>query len=142
MGVLLTVARADVRPVEVPALIEALGWCSTMRDLREDLAQGLCNVSSEVTWAVRKEGADPRSYASLVDSDVGHAWLMAEYRRAGLLLERSRRELAALEGREGVELVRLFQRSLEGFWARRLPRRYPFLYAMKDVSWRPSSGAR
>ena len=138
VGLMLTVARARVRAADVPALLEVFGWCSVMRDLREDLAKGLCNVPAEVTHAVRAEGVDPLRYEALVDSVAGRAWLVAEHHRARVLLERSRLELAALEGRAGVELARLFHRSIERFWARRLPRRLGFLRKTRDVSWRPS----
>ena len=141
VDLMLHVAGAQVRASEVPALLDAFGWCSTMRDLREDLAQGLYNVPAEVAEAVRGEGADPAEYDALLASDAGRAWGVAEYRRARALLDRSAEELAALEGRSGVALLWLFHRSIEGFWARRLPRRLPFLRETAGVRPWPSSGA-
>jgi len=60
--------------------------------------------------------------------------LMAEHGRARLLLDAARGELLALEGRAGLALLRLFHRSIEGFWAKRLPRRMPFLRAPGRVT--------
>ncbi len=139
LDMLLHGARAHVRAAQAPTLLDALGWCSTMRDLAEDLDKGLLNVPAEVARAVRAEGADPWRYDALVGSVAGRAWLVAEHGRARVLLDQAGDELAALAGRPGVELLRLFHRSIEAFWARRLPRRLPFLGRPEKVS---SSGAR
>jgi membrane-associated phospholipid phosphatase len=141
VDLMLHVAGADVRASDAPALLEAFGWCSVQRDLREDLAQGLYNVPAEVAEEVRAEGADPARYESLLGSAAGRAWVVAEYGRAREVLDRAAQELATLEGRAGVPLLRLFHRSIEGFWARRLPRRLPFLREAPGFKPWPSSGA-
>ncbi|WP_043711334.1 phosphatase PAP2 family protein [Corallococcus macrosporus] len=127
VDLMLQVARAEVRAKDAPALIDAFAWCSVMRDLREDLAQGLYNVPADVAAAARGEGADPTRIDALLGSEAGRAWMVAEYGRARALLDESARQLAALEGRPGLPLLRLFQRSIESFWRRRLPGRHPFL---------------
>ncbi|MBN8227487.1 phosphatase PAP2 family protein [Corallococcus macrosporus] len=127
VGLMLQVADARVRAEEAPSLLAALGWCSVMRDLREDLAQGLFNVPADVAAEVRARGHDPEDFDSLLAAEAGRAWVRSEYQRARALLDRSAKELAHLEGRPGVALLRLFHRSVESFWARKLPRRMPFL---------------
>ena len=134
VGLMLHTARAEVRALDSPALLDAFGWCSAMRDLREDLDKGLFNVPAEVALAIRTEGSDPWRYESLVGSAAGREWLMAEHGRARSLLDAARGELLALEGRAGLALLRLFHRSIEGFWAKRLPRRMPFLRAPGRVT--------
>jgi membrane-associated phospholipid phosphatase len=141
VDLMLHVAGAQVRASDAPALLDAFGWCSTMRDLREDLAQGLYNVPAEVAEEVRAEGVDPADCDALLASAAGRAWAVAEYARARVLLDRCAEELAAVEGRDGVKLLRLFHRSIEGFWAKRLPRRMPFLREATAVRPWPSSGA-
>ncbi|MGE6762885.1 phosphatase PAP2 family protein [Corallococcus interemptor] len=127
VGLMLNVADARVRAEDAPSLLAALGWCSVMRDLREDLAQGLFNVPEDVAEEVRAQGHDPADFDSLLAAEAGRAWVRAEYQRARALLDRSAKELALQEGRPGVALLRLFHRSVESFWARKLPRRMPFL---------------
>lgn len=127
VGLMLNVADAQVRAEDAPSLLAALGWCSVMRDLREDLAQGLFNVPTDVATEVRAQGHAPTDFDSLLAAEAGRAWMRAEYQRARVLLDRSAKELALLEGRQGVALLRLFHRSVESFWARKLPRRMPFL---------------
>ncbi|MET0406149.1 MAG: phosphatase PAP2 family protein [Cystobacter sp.] len=127
IGLMLHTAHADVRALDAPALLDAFGWCSVMRDLGEDLRKGLFNVPAEVAQAVRATGANPWDFDALKNSAAGREWLAAEHRAARELLTRAGAQVAALEGRSGVGLLRLFHRSIEGFWAKRLPRRMPFL---------------
>ncbi|GHG77568.1 phosphatase PAP2 family protein [Comamonas sp. JC664] len=127
VDLMLSVAGAELRAHDAPALLDAFGWCSAMRDLREDLAQGLYNVPSAVAEAVRAEGNAPSTLEGLLGASAGREWMTAEHARARALLDASGRQLAALEGRSGLPLLRLFHRSIESFWARRLPRRHPFL---------------
>lgn len=141
VDLMLYVAGADVRASDAPALIDAFGWCSTLRDLREDLAAGLYNVPVEVAEEVRAEGADPADCDALLGSAAGRAWVVAEYARARALLDRSAEELAALGGRTGVPLLKLFHRSIEGFRAKRLPRQMPFLREPAGVRPWPSGAA-
>jgi membrane-associated phospholipid phosphatase len=141
VDLMLHVAGADVRASDVPSLIDAFGWCSTLRDLREDLAAGLYNVPAEVADEVRAGDADPGDYDALLGSNAGRAWVVTEYARARVLLARSAEELSALEGRTGTPLLRLFHRSIEGFRARRLPRRLPFLREPAGVRPLPSGVA-
>ncbi|RKH47659.1 phosphatase PAP2 family protein [Corallococcus llansteffanensis] len=125
VGLMLHVADAQVRAEDAPSLLAALGWCSVMRDLREDLAQGLFNVPADVAADARTRGHDPADFDALLASEAGRAWVVSEYQRARALLDRSASELAALEGQPGAPLLRLFHRSVESFWARKLPRRMP-----------------
>ncbi|QSQ26016.1 phosphatase PAP2 family protein [Pyxidicoccus parkwayensis] len=141
VDLMLHVAGADVRASDVPALIDAFGWCSSLRDLREDLEAGLYNVPAEVAEEVRAEGANPADCDALLASTTGRAWVVAEYARARVLLDRSAEDLATLEGRTGVPLLRLFHRSIESFRARRLPRRLPFLREPASVKPWPSGAA-
>jgi membrane-associated phospholipid phosphatase len=122
VDLMLHTARADVRALDAPALLDAFGWCSMMRDLREDLRKGLSNVPAEVAHAVRVGGANPWDFEALRGSVAGREWLAAGHRAARGLLTQAGAQVAALEGRSGAGLLRLFHRSIEDFWAKRLPR--------------------
>src|SRR4030095_6157477 len=39
---------SDLRAEDAPDLVDALSWCSPIRDLDEDLAKGLINIPEEV----------------------------------------------------------------------------------------------
>lgn len=51
LDLLFAAAGASARSRDLPELADALGWCSTMRDLREDLAAGIVNIPMEIWQA-------------------------------------------------------------------------------------------
>jgi hypothetical protein len=84
-------ARAD----DVPALIDALAWCSTFRDLDEDLRKGLNNIPIEV-------------------SDVD-AWSRRRHAQAEVALRASSLQIAKLDDRSSSQILGMFQSSIERF---------------------------
>src|SRR5262249_17909339 len=56
LDLLLVGAGARLRAADVPELVAALGWCSTERDLADDLGHGLVNVPREVVEGAAAEG--------------------------------------------------------------------------------------
>jgi len=119
--------RSTLRASDVPELIDVLGWCSTMRDLREDLEAGLVNVPVAVIAAARVEGAQAPEFEELVRAPSVRAWMEQERARAKTLLDATDRRLAALAGRPGHAALRTFARSIRNFLRYRLRRLYPFL---------------
>jgi membrane-associated phospholipid phosphatase len=112
VNLMLVLGDMQVRAADVPSLIEAFGWCSVMRDLREDLEKGLVNIPLSVVERARSTGAVAVDYRSLVGSPAVLQWLQAEHARAAAHLDQSEIELASLGTRGGVSLLRLFQRSI------------------------------
>jgi membrane-associated phospholipid phosphatase len=112
VNLMLVLGDTEVRAADVPSLIEALGWCSVARDLREDLEKGLVNIPMSVIGVVHSQGGVALDYESLVRTPAVLQWLRDERGRAVELLDRSERELASLGTRRGVALLRLFQRSI------------------------------
>lgn len=126
VDMMLAAAGMEVRADDVPELIEAFGWCSTVRDLEEDLDAGLVNVPLEVVGAARAEGAG-LDYGSLIQTPAVAAWMRSELLRAVDMLDRTDARLAKLEGRSGVAALAMFARSIRGYAERRLPKRFPDL---------------
>lgn len=56
VNLLLIAAQLQTRARHVPDLVAALGWCSVVRDLSEDLGKGLVNVPAEVVRQVAAPG--------------------------------------------------------------------------------------
>ena len=125
---LMLVARnAALRAADVPELIDALGWCSTMRDLREDLQAGLINIPGTVVDAARAEGLEAMEFEALVRTPAVRGWIRSERDRATGLLDAADRRIRALGAQPGRAALRTFARSIRSFWRHRLPRLYPFL---------------
>jgi membrane-associated phospholipid phosphatase len=119
VNLMLVAAGSPVRAADVPALIDAFGWCSTMRDLDEDLANGLVNIPREVIERARTAGVTELSFAALSSSASVRGWMKAELARARKQLDSADVQLDALGNVEGTKTLRLFARSI-----RRSVRRY------------------
>lgn len=128
VDLMLVAGQSEVRARDVPELIEAFGWCSTVRDLEEDLEHGLVNVPADVVQAARGEGV------ALLESRAVHAWLARELGRARELLDRTDERLAGLEGKAGTKVLRMFARSIRRYAEHRVVRRYPALASMPPVA--------
>src|SRR6185295_379846 len=79
---------------EVPSLVEALGWCSVVRDLEDDQRKGLDNIPSDVDY-------DALSRESLL--------------RVRETLQRSALEIARLNDARARRILGIFQRSVEKY---------------------------
>jgi phytoene/squalene synthetase len=121
------VRGSALRAAHAPELVEAFGWCSAARDLREDFAAGLINVPADVILAGRGEGNDGADVDvdALMRSDAMRAWMVSERERAVRMLDAMEYRLAALDKTPGVEIFRLFGRSIRGFARGRFTRLYP-----------------
>ena len=96
VNLMLHTAGCTARAEQVPSLIDAFAWCSIFRDLDDDLRKGLNNI--------------PR------DADVDE-WTRSSYARARVALERSAKEIAALDDTRARKLLGIFQKSIEKFGA-------------------------
>jgi fatty acid desaturase/membrane-associated phospholipid phosphatase len=127
IDLMLIARRSSLRAADVPELIDALGWCSTMRDLQEDIAAGLVNVPQDVVNAARIEDMQSMKHDELVATAAVRAWIESERRHAITLLDATDGRLDALGKQAGVPALRTFSRSIRAFSRRRLPRLFPFL---------------
>lgn len=127
LNLLLSARGSNLCAADVPELIEAFGWCSTMRDLREDLDAGLINVPADVAKIARLDESRTPNVDTLLSCDAMRAWMASELDRALSLLSATQSRLDALKARPGVEILRIFSRSIRSFAVRRFVRLYPQL---------------
>jgi hypothetical protein len=121
VNLLLMTTRCTARADQVPALIDALAWCSTFRDLDEDLRKGLNNIPAEAT-------------------DIDH-WAQAKQEAARETLRESATQVACLTDPRARSILGIFQRSIERFAARPIPRSSPPL-PRRRYRWRPDRASR
>lgn len=114
IDVMMLGADSPIRHGDVPLLIEALGWCSTVRDLREDLAQGLINIPAEVL-AVATNERPALPLPLVVETSAVQNWLFQEQRRARELLGLAEIQLGAISQRRGAGLLLRFARSMRKY---------------------------
>ena len=110
---MLLAGRCDLRARDVPELIDALGWCSTVRDLEEDLAKGLVNIPSEVVD--RADVTAATSLSMLATDTHVRTWLNAEGERARKWLAQTEHRLADSANRRGARVLLRFSRSMEPY---------------------------
>jgi hypothetical protein len=107
LNVLFVGMGAELRAADVPELVEVLGWCSTFRDLEDDLSLGLVNIPAPVVAA---SGASLRQ-----DAPAFLQWEAEEWQRARELLVRCGDRLDGLRGRSGENVARRFWQSVVVF---------------------------
>jgi membrane-associated phospholipid phosphatase/phytoene/squalene synthetase len=112
VDLMLMLGGAALRARHAPDLIEALGWCSTIRDLRDDVEKGLVNIPAPVLEAARSRGLSAVRHDVLVDTPAVREWMREEHGRATAHLDAFETELAGLGKRSGVSVLRLFHRSI------------------------------
>jgi membrane-associated phospholipid phosphatase len=103
VDLLLLAADSPLRATDVPELIAALAWCSTVRDLDADLARGLINIPADVMARSRTE---PRAVRD---------WLAAERQAAIPLLDACDVRISGLRGQRGAKLLAKFSRSMRRY---------------------------
>lgn len=123
VNLLLAVTGCEARARQVPALVDALGWCSVFRDLADDLAKGLVNVPRRICERVADRGA-PLTPELLAASREFRAWVHDAHLRASADLEESARAIAGLHDPRSRRILSIFQSSVTRF-AQRLPQNYP-----------------
>lgn len=114
VDLMMLAGDSPLRRDDVPLFIEALGWCSTVRDLEEDLAQGLINVPAEVFAAASAESPGA-SLPALADTLAVREWLREEAVQGAALLDRADVQIEKFEGVRGARTLLRFSRSMRRY---------------------------
>ncbi|MEQ1693059.1 MAG: phosphatase PAP2 family protein, partial [Gemmatimonas sp.] len=113
LDLMLLAGRCELRAADVPELVDALGWCSTARDLDEDLAKGLVNIPSEVVARAQPTARTSRS--TLASDPQVRAWLVAEGELARGWLSVTEQRVKNFADRRGAGVLRRFARSMKRY---------------------------
>ena len=124
LNLLLIASGARTRAEDVPELIDAFGWCSTVRDLNEDLGHGLVNVPADVVAAAAAEGAAPSSVLEFGATKAVRSWFGAELERADSLLQAHNDMWTPGSDPVGDRITRIFHKSISRY-VRKFERNWP-----------------
>jgi len=116
LDLMLVAADSTLRSTDVPELVTALGWCSSVRDLQDDLRLQLVNVPSDVVEEARAEAPD-MPLASIGDTIAVRRWLSQEKAGAVSLLDRAEMRIRNLGSVRGAGLLMRFARSMRRYTA-------------------------
>ena len=122
LNLLFMSARAEVRAGQVPELLAAFGWCSTMRDLEEDLSRGLVNIPSEVVNQLGHD-TDIKNYEQVAKDPEVVSWIKRENDVAIQNLRTVRQTWNPLKEKSGFIVLNIFVSSMEKFHAK-MQRKY------------------
>lgn len=127
VNIMLIISRAELRAAAAVDLVRAFGWCSTMRDLREDVDRGLINIPLEVMHEARAQGASASAYELLTATPVVREWIQSEHVRGKQHLDLFATRLEQMRHRNGASILRTFLKSMYRFHER-FPKRNPDLF--------------
>jgi membrane-associated phospholipid phosphatase len=125
VNLMLLAGDAKLRVAQVPELIDAFAWCTTVRDLKEDLAAGLVNIPEDVINNAREQGAKTLNFKQLIKTVAVLNWLHEERTLVQQILDVADRKLEKLHSVKGVGILQLFSRSIRDYAFRRFPKHYP-----------------
>jgi membrane-associated phospholipid phosphatase len=135
----LILMGSTLRAADVPELVEALGWCSPVRDLEEDFRKGLINIPEEVIRAAGDAGADAGDFRSLMSAPATREWMRVEYRRGATAVEAIGRRVAEAPDRPARALLAVFRRALAAY-VERYRRDHPDLARAASPAAAPQLG--
>jgi phytoene/squalene synthetase len=119
----LQLAGSRLRAGDASELIEALSWCSPVRDLDEDLGKGLINIPQEVLaeagWTAREAELAPA-----LDAPAVRDWLRHEHSRGAAAIRALGARLASIDEPRGRRILAAFHRALRAY-ERKYRRRNP-----------------
>lgn len=130
VNLMLIVTGCEARAHQVPALVDALGWCSVFRDLEDDLGKGLVNVPRRICERVADRGV-PLTPELLTASREFRAWVHDAHLRACADLDESARAIGGLGDPRSRRILSIFQSSVSRF-AQRLPQSYPECFPPRE----------
>jgi fatty acid desaturase/phytoene/squalene synthetase len=125
VDLMLRAIGSDVSSRDVPGLIDAFGWCSTMRDLEEDLEAGLINIPADIMTAAGLEPENLSDYESVITNEAVVRWMGEELLVARQSLDAADASLEDMGQRPGVRVLKMFSVSIRRFADRTFPRRFP-----------------
>lgn len=101
----LLLTGAELKAADAPELVDALSWCSPVRDLEEDWKRGLINVPSEV---LAESGGE-------LNSPAVRNWLKEEHRRGSAALAALGAKLSTITDPRSRAVLSSFHRALSAY---------------------------
>jgi hypothetical protein len=128
----LIAVGSGLRAHDAPSLIDALAWCSPIRDLEQDLAKGLINIPEEVLARV----TGPMDPQSILAAEPVRAWLCDEHARAAesLIAARPPAQPATSTRDPGWAVIRAFHRALAAYERKYRRHHVDFLYGRCETA--------
>lgn len=126
LNLLLSALSSKTRAQDIPELIAVLGWCSTMRDLREDLQAGIINIPAEVISPPQYAFSNQQDINALLQQPPVIEWMQQQHQQACDMLNALDKRLPTMQlDATGNRIVHIFAKSVRDFAESRFSRLYP-----------------
>ncbi len=113
LDIVLMALESPLRTDSMPEILDIFGWCSTVRDLEEDLDKSLVNIPSEVTSKVPDFLALKTS--EKINSPVVKNWLIEETYKAEKLFIICDKKLQTIQNIHGSFIFKMFLNSMKKY---------------------------
>lgn len=113
LDIVLMALESPLRSESMPEILDIFGWCSTVRDLEEDLDKSLINIPSEITAQVpgfMQLPTDKKIQAAPVKN-----WLIQETLKAEKLFSVCDRKLETIKPIHGSFVFKMFVNSMKKY---------------------------
>ncbi len=111
LELLLATRKAEIATIDVNELVHALGWCSTVRDLKQDLIAGIVNIPMEVLEKT-PHLKPPYKYGEIVNHPHVVRWMINYRLQAIGWLDKLDNKLPDLKNKRGYTVVKIFASSV------------------------------
>jgi hypothetical protein len=116
INLLLLIWESPLRASDAPDLIESFTWVSSMRDLNDDLKNGIINIPDTVMNECLVK--DSSNVTELLQDPAIIAWLNQRYERISQTFEDSNKKMNSLKGTKGYFVLNIFNKSMVSFHKR------------------------
>lgn len=113
LDIVLIALESKLRTNDLPEILDIFAWCSTVRDLEEDLDKQLVNIPLEVTNQIGN--FRQLSTKEKINHPLIHQWLVNETKKAERLFEICDQKLVPLKPIYGSNIFRLFVKSMKKY---------------------------
>ncbi len=113
LDIVLIALESPLRSSSMPEILDIFAWCSTVRDLKEDLDKNLINIPLEITSQVN-------SFNSLtteekISNPVIHRWLVDETKKAESLFLICDSKMKEIHSIHGSFIFKMFLKSMKKY---------------------------
>lgn len=113
LDIVLMALESPLRSESLPEILDIFGWCSTVRDLEEDLQKSLVNIPAHVVAQV--EGFMDLPVKQKIEAPPVRDWLRAETHTAEKLFSVCDQKMQTLKAIHGAFVFKMFLNSMKKY---------------------------
>lgn len=113
LDIVLIALESPLRSSSMPEILDIFAWCSTVRDLKEDLDKSLINIPLEITSQINNFLNLPTE--KKINSPLVHSWLIDETKKAEELFSICNRKMEEIKSIHGSFIFKIFLKSMKKY---------------------------